>query len=169
MTNGSACVHLVTRIILPMLRTVRLPSPYRHPRSDCTHELFAVQCALRLALCTPSAPGRRHGRCKRGSGTSSSLLTGLGTRRAHATLLIGHLVEIGAPGWRETKAIMVPPFPQLMQAAEAPSDSEVAATLLSDSRWAPRFVLAIVSNFGVALPAPTNSRRFIAFTFAAVV
>lgn len=144
--NVSTCVHTLSggstvadAVCLPCLS-----SPCRHLCSDCTHELFAVQCALRLALCTPPAPSRRHGRCKRDSETPSSLLTEPVSHRAHAALLIGHLVEIGAPGWRETKAIMVPPLPQLMQAAEAPSGSEGAATFLSDSRWVLRVASAIV-------------------------
>lgn len=67
-----------------------------------------VQRALRVALCTPP------------DSSNSSDRVGLSTRRADACLLVGHLVEIGVPGWMETRAVMNPPPPHLVEAAEAP-------------------------------------------------
>lgn len=51
---------------------------------------------------------------------------GLGGRRAAACLLMGHLVESGVPGWEETKAAMIPPPGDLVEAAEALPESRGA-------------------------------------------
>lgn len=55
---------------------------------------------------------------------------GLGSRRADACLLMGHFVELGAPGWAEAKAAMDPPPPQLVAAAEMPFGKKI----VDDSR-----------------------------------
>lgn len=92
--------------------------------------------ALRQALCTPPPPGAQgdgpQGVGQQGggpqgddggSGGAKALLAGLGGRRAAACLLVGHLVESGVPGWEETKAAMIPPPGDLVEAAEALTES----------------------------------------------
>ena len=83
--------------------------------------------ALRLALCTPPPPGPQ-GDNPHGHGSAKALLPGLGLggRRAAACLLVGHLVESGVPGWEETKAAMVPPPGDLVEAAETFPESRGA-------------------------------------------
>ena len=92
-----------------------------------------MQAALRRALCTAPAPAGQDGNpgaAATDSGTRgdvgattptptpSPLPTGLGARKAPACLLAGFLVESGVPGWEDTKAAMIPPPHQLLEAAE---------------------------------------------------
>lgn len=104
------------------------------PSSDCEHELLAVHRALRLALCTPPPPGRQ-GDGPGDHGSAKALLPGLGLagRRAAACLLVGHLVESGVPGWEETKAAMVPPPDDLVEAAETLPETRGACGLPESS------------------------------------
>lgn len=91
-----------------------------------------MQTALRRALCTALAPPGQDGRpvaATNGSGisgrgvsppTPTPLSAGLGgARKAPACLLVGYLVESGVPGWEDTKAAMIPPPHQLLEAAAA--------------------------------------------------
>lgn len=79
-----------------------------------------------MALCTPPPHGALGNPLPfdGGSGGAKALPAGLGGRRAAACLLVGHLVENGVPGWEETKAAMVPPPGDLLEAAEAPFPAE---------------------------------------------
>lgn len=56
--------------------------------------------------------------------SAASLPPGLGNRRADACLLMGHLVELGVPGWKEAKAAMNPPPHALIEAAEPPAGKD---------------------------------------------
>lgn len=88
--------------------------------SNCARDLLAVQRALRVALCTQ--PGSVGGDIEDNS--AASLPPGLGNRRADACLLMGHLVELGVPGWKEAKAAMNPPPHPLVEAAEPPAGKD---------------------------------------------
>lgn len=88
-----------------------------------------MQAALRRALCTsPTPPGQDsapaaatdNGISGGGAPTSTPLSAGLRARKAPACLLAGYLVESGVPGWEDTKAAMIPPPHQLLEAAEGP-------------------------------------------------
>lgn len=85
---------------------------------NCTHELLAVQRALRVALCTQGSAEGDEG------DATHPLPPGLGSRRADACLLMGHLVELGVPGWVEAKAAMNPPPRPLIEVAELPLGRE---------------------------------------------
>lgn len=106
----------------------RLPLCPPPPTSKCDGELLAVQTALRRALCTAPAPPGEGGGPAAAVGnviggktpTPIPLSAGLGARKAPACLLAGFLVEGGAPGWEDTKAAMIPPPHQLLEAAEGP-------------------------------------------------
>ena len=86
-----------------------------------------MQGALRTALCSPPVLDdhqRSTSSCfssaANSTGDTADLVSATsGCHRAHACLLVGHLVESGAPGWEETKASMVPPPRELLEAAEA--------------------------------------------------
>eukprot|EP00903_Cladosiphon_okamuranus_P018376 g16903.t2 len=95
------------------------------------NELRAVQTTLRRALCTAPAPPRQDSapaaatdNVVSGGGAPTPrpipLSAGLGARKAPACLLAGYLVESGVPGWEDTKAAMIPPPHQLLEAAEGP-------------------------------------------------
>ncbi|CAM9249185.1 unnamed protein product, partial [Sphacelaria rigidula] len=89
-------------------------------RGNCAHDLLAVQRALRVALCTqPGSVG-----VDMEDNSAASLPPGLGNRRADACLLMGHLVELGVPGWKEAKAAMNPPPHALIEAAEPPAGKD---------------------------------------------
>ncbi|CAM9243868.1 unnamed protein product, partial [Hapterophycus canaliculatus] len=98
----------------------------------CNNELRVVLRTLRLGLCTASIPagGTAGSRTADTDASSSEKATlssaGVGARKAPACLLVGYLVESGVPGWEETKAAMVPPPPQLLEAAEGQSTEEGA-------------------------------------------
>lgn len=78
-----------------------------------------MQRALRVALCTQgSAEADDEG------DATHPLPPGLDSRRADACLLMGHLVELGVPGWVEAKAAMNPPPRPLIEAAESPLGKE---------------------------------------------
>lgn len=87
-----------------------------------------MQRSLRRALCTARAPvGQDGGSVSADGGIGSGiggaatpLLAGLGIRKAPACKLVGYLVEKGVPGWEDTKAAMIPPPPQLLEAADGP-------------------------------------------------
>lgn len=89
-----------------------------------------MQTDLRRALCTaPAPPGRDRGPVVANSGIDGGgtpepaptpLSARLGARKAPACLLAGYLVESGVPGWEDTKAAMIPPPRQLLEAAEGP-------------------------------------------------
>ena len=88
-----------------------------------------MQTALRRALCAAPAPTGQdnapaavtdNGVKGVGTTTLTPLSAGLGGRKAPACLLAGYLVEIGVPGWEDTKAAMIPPPHQLLEAAEGP-------------------------------------------------
>lgn len=64
----------------------------------------------------------------------TALLTRVSAGRATACLLLGHIVEIGVPGWEETKAGMIPPPLELAEAAEASVADNSAKSLPSGSR-----------------------------------
>lgn len=85
-----------------------------------------MQRALRQALCTAAA--KANGGME---ATPTPLSAGLGARKPPACLLTGYLVEIGVEGWEETKAAMIPPPQQLLEAAQGPAPGA------SDSRVAP--------------------------------
>lgn len=87
-------------------------------RRDCDQEFFSVQAVLRTALCSPPpAIDEQLGSSSGGEGITNPQLAMVGSHRARACLLVGHLVESGAPGWEETKASMVPPPRHLMEAS----------------------------------------------------
>lgn len=88
-----------------------------------------MQAALRRTLCAaPAPPGQDSGPVAANGGTSGGgiatpttpLSAGLGARKAPACLLAGYLVESGVPGWEDTKAAMIPPPHQLLEAADGP-------------------------------------------------
>ena len=114
--------------------------------SECDNELVTVQRALRRALCTAPVPlGQGHGAAATsvgggGGGMESApgpLSAGLGPRKAPACLLAGYLVESGVPGWEDTKAAMIPPPHELLEAAEGPTlgASATHAVYGEDKRW----------------------------------
>lgn len=83
-----------------------------------------MQRSLRRALCTAPAPPGQDGDSVAADGdtdsggTATPLLAGLRARKASACMLVGYLVENGVLGWEDTKAAMIPPPPQLLEAAE---------------------------------------------------
>ncbi|CAM9924413.1 unnamed protein product [Scytosiphon promiscuus] len=136
---------------------VRSPAAVRRSIREATqqrgsnNELRVVLRALRLALCSASSRvGSTAGpRTIRNDTLKSEkappLSEVVGSRKAPACLLVGYLVESGVSGWEETKAAMIPPPPQLVEAAEGPSGEEGADGVphCDDSRQPPLTALRL--------------------------
>lgn len=136
-----------------------------------------MQAALRRALCTAPAPAGQDGNPVAGAtdgGTSSSdggtptptptptpLSAGLGARKAPACQLAGFLVETGVPGWEDTKAAMIPPPHQLLEAAEEAPVSVAGAPLHRQQQQQPLTALRLeVWLRSLLCDADSSSRRF---------